>query len=68
MEKRYLMAEATKLIGVPYHKIAYALTQGYVDEPVERFKGARMFSAEDILRIKEYFQNRRSRKQPKEKA
>ena len=68
MEKRYLMAEATRLIGVPYHKIAYALTQGYVDEPAERFKVTRMFSDEDIQRLKDYFQNRRKRKLPKEQA
>jgi DNA-binding transcriptional MerR regulator len=59
MKKHYLLNEAAKLVGVPGYRISYAITNGHLPEPEERLNNHRLFTAEDIARIEEYFAGRK---------
>jgi len=64
MEQGYLLNDAAKRAGVRGYQIAYALSQGYLPEPKQWFNRQRIFTDEDIARIKEYFANRPKRGKP----
>ncbi len=55
MKNHYLLNEAAKLVGVRGYQIAYAIQQGYLPEPELRLTHQRIFSDEDIARIRGYF-------------
>jgi DNA-binding transcriptional MerR regulator len=55
MKKHYLLNEAAKLVGVSGYRISYAITNGQLPEPEERLNNHRLFTAEDIARIKKHF-------------
>jgi DNA-binding transcriptional MerR regulator len=56
MNRRYITGEVAKKLGVRAHRIIYALNQGFVEEPEERFNRTRIFTEEDVERLGEYFQ------------
>lgn len=49
------IGDVGRLIGVPRHKIEYALASGYIQEPKTRFLGRRCFDSEDVRRVAVYF-------------
>jgi DNA-binding transcriptional MerR regulator len=57
----YLLNDAAKRAGVRSYQLAYALSQGYVPEPTQWINRQRIFSDEDIARIKHYFATRPKR-------
>lgn len=58
MNNHYLLNEAAKLVGVRGYQIAYAIQQGYLPEPEMRLTHQRIFTDQDIVRIREYFANK----------
>ncbi len=61
MPNAYLLHQAASLAGVRGYRIAYAISQGYLPEPKERFNRQRVFTDEDIARIRTYFADRQPR-------
>lgn len=55
MEQIYSTGEITKMLGVARHRIEYALANGYIAEARYRFLDKRVFDAEDVKRIADYF-------------
>lgn len=64
MNKGYLLNDAAKRAGVRGYQVAYAISQGYLPEPQQWFNRQRVFTDEDIARIKEYFAARPKRGKP----
>ncbi|MGE3408659.1 MAG: MerR family transcriptional regulator [Pirellulales bacterium] len=60
MNNHYLLNEAAKLVGVRGYQIAYAIQQGYLPEPEMRLTHQRIFTDQDIVRIREYFATKSS--------
>ena len=54
MEQRYVISEVARLVGVPSYRIDYCLAQGRVPQP-GRWNRLRVFTDEDVGRIREYF-------------
>jgi len=71
MKARYLLSEVSKMLKVRAHRIVYAVTQGLVPEPRDRFNRVRVFTDEDVERLREYFHGREGkndeRKDPESK-
>lgn len=65
MSARYMISEVSRMLDVKAHKITYAIAQGMVPEPEERFNRVRVFKDEDVQRLREYFQLRRRQKAAK---
>lgn len=61
MNEGYLLNDAAKRAGVRGYQIAYAISQGHLPEPQQWFNRQRVFSDEDIARIKHYFATRPKR-------
>ena len=61
MNEGYLLNDAAKRAGVRGYQIAYALSQGYLPEPQQWFNRQRVFTDEDVARIKQYFATRPKR-------
>lgn len=61
MKKHYLLNEVAQLVGTLPHRIAYAITNRHLPEPEERLNNHRLFTEADIMRIKMYFDNKRSK-------
>jgi len=56
------------MLGVKSHRIAYALVQGYVPEPLERFNNTRVFSESDVAALRNYFHGQDSSSNGKEET
>ncbi len=61
MTNGYLLNDAAKRAGVRGYQVAYAISQGYLPEPEQTFNRQRVFTDEDIARIREYFATRPKR-------
>lgn len=61
MNQGYLLNAAAKRAGVRGYQVAYAITQGYLQEPTQTFNRQRVFTDEDVARIKDYFTTRPKR-------
>lgn len=61
MNEGYLLNDAAKRAGVRGYQVAYTISQGYLPEPQQWFNRQRVFTDEDIARIKEYFATRPKR-------
>jgi DNA-binding transcriptional MerR regulator len=61
MTNGYLLNDAARLAGVRGYQIAYAIRQGYLPEPQQWFNRQRVFTDEDVARIKAYFADRPKR-------
>lgn len=64
MTEGYLLNDAAKRAGVRGYQVAYAISQGYLPEPKQWFNRQRVFTDEDIARIREYFAARPKRGKP----
>ncbi len=51
----YLLNEVARLVGTKGHRIGYAIANRHLPEPEERLNNHRLFTVEDIERIKKYF-------------
>lgn len=51
----YTMGTVCTLIGVPRHRVLYALDRKFVQEPQLRVNGCRVFSDDDVRVLKTYF-------------
>jgi DNA-binding transcriptional MerR regulator len=55
----FLLGEAAEAVGVPGHRIAYAISNGTLPEPQLRINNHRIFSRKDIERMKTFFGERK---------
>jgi hypothetical protein len=50
-----LLGDVARLLGVKPYRVTYALTTGLVPEPRDRIANKRLFKAEDVTRLADYF-------------
>jgi len=62
MTKHYSLKDVAKILGVKPFRISYALSNGYLPEPLERITNRRMFSENDLKLAREYFDKHPSMK------
>lgn len=55
MEKCFSLMDVARLLCVRSHRVAYALSSGAVQEPVQRLGNKRVFTADDVKRLAEHF-------------
>lgn len=65
--KQYHLNEAAKLVGVRGWRISYAISQGYLPD-VQRLSHQRIFTDQDIVRIREYFAKKGNKGRPVKEA
>lgn len=61
MKRKMLLNEAAKAAGYRSYQVAYAISQGHIPEVKEWINRQRIFTDEDVARIKEYFATRPKR-------
>ncbi len=54
-KEHFLINEVARLVGVKAHRIQYAISNSYIEEPAERINDKRIFTAQDIERVRAYF-------------
>jgi DNA-binding transcriptional MerR regulator len=54
----YSLNEVSKIVGVKAHRIAYAISNGYLPEPAQRVTNRRLFSTADLQAAMIYFAKR----------
>ena len=67
-QKHFSLKEVAVIAGVPAHKISYAISNGFLSEPVERITNRRMFTLSDVEAAKKYFAEKDAKKRRKEGA
>jgi DNA-binding transcriptional MerR regulator len=67
-KQHYLLNQVARLVGVKAHKIHYAISNGYLAEPVERINDKRIFTEKDVATIKAYFAGKPKRRTRHAKA
>lgn len=55
MQDLYSMGQVARLVGVPQHRIAYAISSGHLDEAQLFFLRKRCFTSTDLRKIAKYF-------------
>lgn len=55
MKNHFLLSEVARIVGTKPHRIAYAITNRHLPEPEERLNNHRLFTQDDIERIRRYF-------------
>lgn len=55
-KKKYGLAEAARMIGIKPHRLKYAITNRDVKDASSTFLGKRVFTEDDIQRLREHFQ------------
>lgn len=53
MKQHYLLGEVARVVGIKPHRLAYLLTNSVIEEPKLRIGGKRVFSHQEVERIKE---------------
>ena len=56
--KLFLISHVSEMLDVPAHRIAYAYMSKKLPEPEMRLGNRRIFSAEDIRRLRNHFNNK----------
>jgi hypothetical protein len=56
-EKYYTLTDVAQHVGKAKHKLQYLLSQGFLGQP-PRFNNQRMFTMQDIQKIREYYRQR----------
>lgn len=51
----YSLNEVSKIVGVKAHRISYAISNGYLQEPAQRITNRRLFSTADLQAALVYF-------------
>ena len=64
----YSLREIAKIVGVKAHRVSYAVSNGYLDEPAQRITNRRMFSESDVEAAKKYFANQPKAGRPARKG
>jgi hypothetical protein len=65
MNEHYILSEVARAVGCKPYQLAYMLSNGEIDEPKLRIGNRRVFSHEEVTRIKEIVKAKgRSRKKP----
>lgn len=54
-QTHYSLKEVAKIVGVKAHRIAYAISNGYLPEPAQRITNRRLFSTTDLQAALVYF-------------
>ncbi len=54
-QQHWLLGEVAEIVKVRPHQLTYALRNKLVEEPRLRIGGRRVFSAEDIERLRRFF-------------
>lgn len=54
-QKHFSLKEVADIVGTKPHRISYAISNGFLKEPVERITNRRMFTASDIEAARKYF-------------
>jgi DNA-binding transcriptional MerR regulator len=57
-KNHFLLNEVAKAIPCKAYQIAYLITTGVIEEPTLRINNKRIFTAKDVDRIREIFQER----------
>jgi DNA-binding transcriptional MerR regulator len=61
-QEHYLLNEVARLVGCKGYQIAYLISNGKVEEPKLRINNKRVFTPEDVTRIREVFKAKKPRK------
>ena len=62
MTNFFALGDVARLINVPPHKIAYALSNGWIRDPEMRIAGKRIFTQQEAEEIGAYFSSKTSSK------
>lgn len=54
-QTHYSLKEVAKIVGVKAYRISYAISNGYLPEPVQRVTNRRLFSTSDLQAALIYF-------------
>jgi DNA-binding transcriptional MerR regulator len=57
MKNIFSIGEVARDVGVPVFRIKYAITNGRIEAPKERFGSMRVFTGKDVQRIRKFFKN-----------
>lgn len=60
-QKYILLGEVARLVGQKPYKITYLLTTGAIPEPAIRVGNKRLFTADDVERVRRAFEERDGR-------
>jgi len=55
MQNQFLLHEVASMVGIRGYRIAYAISQRYLPEPAQRLNHQRIFTPDDVTRIRKYF-------------
>ena len=64
-QKHFSLKEVADIVGVRPHRISYAVSNGFLTEPIERITNRRMFTASDVEAAKKYFTGKDAKKRQK---
>ncbi|MFN6190223.1 MAG: hypothetical protein ACK48S_04750 [Planctomycetia bacterium] len=59
------LGQVSKRLGIPLHRLAYALVNGKVPDCEKRFVGRRAFSESEIQILKDYFDAKDAKRKAK---
>ena len=60
MDKQlFSIRDAARLVGVPEHRLGYAHRAGFLAEPTFVVAGKRIYTTDDLRRVKDYFANKK---------
>ena len=62
MNEHYILSEVARAVGRKPYQIAYMISNGELDEPKLRIGNRRIFSHDEVTRIKEIVEARDRRK------
>lgn len=51
----FSLGDVSRIIGIPRHRIEYAIANGALQEPTLRLANKRVFTEQDVNQIAEYF-------------
>lgn len=61
-QEHFLLNEVARLVGCKGYQIAYQIANGNIEEPKLRINNKRVFTLEDVARIREVFKVKKARK------
>jgi DNA-binding transcriptional MerR regulator len=67
MKRHFLLNEVAKIVGCKGYQIQYAIANGKIDEPTLRINNKRVFTNEDVARVRELFRAKKAKKEAHEK-
>ena len=64
-QKHFSLKEVADIVGVRPHRISYAVSNGFLTEPIERITNRRMFTSSDVEAAMKYFTGKDAKKRQK---